>query len=523
MMGCSRKTWIIAIAASALAAGTVQSTDEPSLDRSRTTLVHLKGQAPVYALQDVVRTEERIVPELALQTYAPTHEVLLYAEAGDLLRMAGQVEGTEQDYQRNKMWAWLSIRPSTGPPDRTRVSSYGWQAIIRDNNHHMPIHLYGSYEVVSSGNYIVEIMSRRTGSSTVAVEKALRDEFGNLCDSTVCNCPGCAGNPVVHASQFGQIIVEQYRPFQSVEAAVSAGATLVTRTERAPLLADDISVVGTTAVDFQSTDVFELQQGDVLRTQGLATSQFVAGNNLFPLEMRLSGDVGTRLSISTENIVNVLFRFSLQNDGFYQAPGPRSVWAFQRTYGLPDDPHDFLVRGADLVAMQFSNDPAGAFLADSVTMKTSSDLQFDTSGPLVEVFSFGGNHQAGDILRAQGQLQLEMTSGSVGASCWARITIDVNGVGKYLSVFDQRFIRNSSSPEDDHDAGAFAPFALYRTTEPGAHLVRLTTDCAATSSATMFAKYYGRHLTVDRFAVEQAFFADGFESGATSAWTLTVP
>ncbi len=522
-MSRSRNQWIIVVAALVLADASAQAAHQPILDPSEAAPAHMEWPAPVYALQEVLRTEQRVVAELPFQTYGPTHEVLVNALAGDLLRISGQVEGTEEGRERNKMWAWLSVRPFTDPPQRLRVSSYGWQAITRDNNHHMPIHLFGRYEIPSSGDYLVEIMGRRTGSSVVAVEKALRhssgdDATGDLCDSTSCNCPKCADNPAIFSSQYGQVIVEQYRPYLSAEAAVGAGAMLVTRTDRAPFLAGDFTVEGSNAVDFQATEVFDLQSGDILRTQGLATSQFIAGNNLFPLEMRLDGDAVRRLSISTENIVNVLYRFSLQNDGFYEASSQQSVWALQRTYGLPDDPDEFLVRDADLVAMQFSNDPSGAFLAESVKLTTSNDLQFDTSDSVTEVFSFEGLHAAGDILRIQSQLQLEMISGSVGASCWARITIDVNDASRYLSVFDQRFIRSSPTPEDDHDAATFAPFALHRTGESGRHLIRLITDCAATSSATMFAKYYGRHLTIDRFTVVHLLYADGFESGDRLGW-----
>lgn len=472
------------------------------IDRFRTA--GEDGPHPVRALHAVHHTEERIAAELLLQTYGPTYRVPVYAEAGDLLRIAGQLEGTEEDDKRNKMWAYLSVR-KVNEGTRTRVSSFGWQAIKRNNNnHHMPIHLFGRYEIPSSGDYLVELMGRRTGASTVAIEWAERDPK-ELCDA-FCNCDDCQANPLVLPSrQYGQIIVEQYRQYATVQTAGAEDAMFLVDTDRAPLLSEHRHI-GRDRQALTATDPFELKRGDILRTQGLATSQFISDNNLFSLELlvaREGEDRDVRSSISTENTIEVLFRFSLQNDGLYEERAEqRTAHAFQRARGL-DDHGDYLIRDTDLVAMQFSTDlgeaKLAATLADSVKMTTPDDPEFSTSAPVVELFSFEDDHTAGDILRIQSQFQLQMTSGKVGAACWGRLEVYENGELEYRSVPDQRFIRNSSNSGKDHDSGTFAPFALYETRQSGRHRVRLISDCAATSSATMFAKHYGRHLTVDRF------------------------
>ena len=125
---------------------------------------------------------------------------------------------------------------------------------------------------------------------------------------------------------------------------------------------------------------------------------------------------------------------------------------------------------------------------------------FEVGTTVQELFSLTGHHEAGEILRVQSQVQLEMISGATGAACWARVEIDENGTRRYQSIYDQRFIRNSSDPAADHDAGTFAPFALYYTQQAGEHRVRLITDCDAITAATMRARSYGRQLMVDRFA-----------------------
>jgi len=141
----------------------------------------------------------------------------------------------------------------------------------------------------------------------------------------------------------------------------------------------------------------------------------------------------------------------------------------------------------------------GAYLAESRRASATVDLTFDVDAPAQVVFSLAGRQQAGDFLRVQSQVELQMISGETGASCWTRVEIYENGTRRYQSIYDQRFIRNSSDSAADHDSGAFGPFAVYQTQQAGDYRVQLVTDCAATGAATMRARSYGRHLIVDRF------------------------
>jgi len=252
------------------------------------------------------------------------------------------------------------------------------------------------------------------------------------------------------------------------------------------------------------TKRFSLAAGDILRLQGAATAQLLSSASLFGVYLRavFGRDDYESLSVAPENLTEVLSRFTLQNDGLYTATSARGVYAAQYV-GYWFGTH-LIRQGAntDLVAMQFTNAPNRrpvAFLSDTQTLTTTSDYVFGVGLPPRELFSVSGQHKAGDVLRAQSQVQLEMVEGRTRADCWARIEIYENGTLAYRSIFDERHIRNSSESSKDHDVGAFSPFALYRTRRAGDHRIKLITDCNADKRAAMRAKYYGRHLTVDQF------------------------
>jgi hypothetical protein len=475
----------------------------------------------IYALHEVHHTGMRLAAQVALETYEPVYQLVISARAGDILRLAGQIEVTEEKERQNKVWAYLSVRPWSSL-SRIRASSYGWQKVKRGyNNHHMPLHLFGHYEVGSDGVYVVELMARLwfTTMSEVSIERALRcsSERRNNPEYRDCDWLRDADvsprNPAaVDSGQYGQIIVEQYRAYSSAQAAIDAGARLVADSDRAPFEEAGVRVIGERdreATELPRTKSFSLAPGDILRIQS-AAAQLSGDIELFALELRVgndddsANDLSRRLSVSTENIVPTLSRITLQNDGVYPntSSNEANVYAFQRTNALLGRELRIPGRSTDVVALHFANMLDGAYLAGSDHLTTPRDLTFSTTEPVMELFAFSGQHQEGDILRVHSQLQLEMIGGSVGAACWARVEIWENGVRRYDSIYDQRYVRNSTEVDKDHDSATFAPFALYKTQQAGEHRVRLIADCNASSAATMSASHYGRHLTVDRFTVD---------------------
>jgi len=363
----------------------------------------------------------------------------------------------------------------------------------------MALNVFGQYVVPATGRYVIELMARRTGTSQVVVDNP---EI-----------------PLPCKNDHGQIIVEHYRSYASVSAAYAMGAKFPVNTDRAAFLPGDI-VVGEERL-LPRTSSFNVAEGDVLRLQGAATAQLIldaedpdASVSLFFLSLRLGGgsDVAppqpvgcpatyhNRFAGAMENLTPDLLRFTLQNDGLYVAPQAARVDGYQSVsyhrYSLAR-----INAGAntDLVAMHFANRLNGEYLASSQQLTAVADLVFPIGSAEVELFTFSDQHRAGDILRVQGQAELEMVSGETGAACWARIEIYENGAREYLSMFDQRFIRNSSESDRDYDSGTFAPFALYTTQQSDEHNVRLIVKCNATKPADIRAKYYGRGLMVDHF------------------------
>jgi hypothetical protein len=457
--------------------------------------------AAITALHATHDTNARVATQVNYFVYAPVYSLRVSAHAGDLLNAAGFLEVSAVGPDRNEVFAYLAARP-VGTSTRTRISSYAWQVVHDERtqgNHHMPLNLFGRYEVPSTGDYVVDLMARKTGTGRVDVEEV---------------------RPVTNNR--GRIIVEHYRAYGSVAEAAALGARLLVDADRAPFNPANVFIVpdGYQSIPV-ATKPFLLNPGDILRIQGAATAEISDnppvschdGPALYALRLLTGGDRDDRLALPTENLIGPLTRSTLQADGVWPNsttdPGatlvPQRLFAHLQAatgsanYGCP------LIRSGsntDIVAMHFSSDVLGAQLAESRHETAPADLTFSTGAAAVELFSIEGQHQAGDVLRVQTQVQLDMISGETRAACWARIELSENGQLRYRSIFDQRFIQNSADSHKDHDSGAFAPFALYRARQSGQHRIRLIADCSATQPATMRAKSYGRHLTVDHFTTD---------------------
>lgn len=440
----------------------------------------------VYALYDTLETKTRIASHVTT-IYQPVYAIEVNAESGDILRVSSQVEASEKEHIKNIVWGYLSIR-SQSSSNRTRISSYGWQVANRKNNHHMPMNLYGHKVITSSDTYIIEIMARKSFASEVKVE--------------------WTGNST---SDYGQIIVEQYRQYNTPETAVNYGAKLLVDFDRAPMQSPTLVVgVNQNGIDFElpKTKTFSASLGDQFRIHGLATAQYLTDLDLFGLKLysKINGGQLRRLSLSTENVFQWLYRFSLNNDGVHESNSVQNIHFYQTANGINNNGFVIPNGQTDLLAFQFSSNPIhlvggndAFYLHSSRKFTTTKDLSYSSAAGKIVLFDYKNAYTAGDIIRAQGQLQLTVSSVNSVASCWARIEVYRGSKRVYASVIDQRYLRNSNNEEIDHDSGTFSPFAVYKVPASNSYAVRLVADCGSAGGATLFAKDYGRHLTVDRF------------------------
>jgi hypothetical protein len=332
---------------------------------------------------------ERISSLVANSGYATDVPV----EAGDVLRIRGQVEMTN-DY----------ADPVRGNirllADGVAVGSSAAQNCIVSGGHHMP--LWADAVVTAGGSAPMHVEAQYAAGRSGA-------------DPTVRIEPG-----------YGHVVVEQYREFESVEAAAAAGGKVLA--ELALDRTADSATFGTGGA-FVRTVVYALGidtlEGDLVRLFGQATSQWTsAGLDMHGLGL-FDGD--THLGPwSTEN-----FPWAIQSVPLW-ADAVDGRAAGLRSYGV--SMHGVLGIGGIVVAeagqlavMRFSplSLPIAAgsleWSGSSAMPGPSADGGIVCNSGWQTIFESPLVAETGDVLRVTGTLQLAYPSGfDLGISCVAR-------------------------------------------------------------------------------------------------------
>jgi hypothetical protein len=475
-----------------------------------------QASANVFGLLDVKHTQTRLLMDLDSDVYDPLRTAYDYVpvyrttvsngQSGDIFKIAAQIETSEKNRDRAKVWAYVRVIRPNGT--EFRVTPFSWQWAERGNNHHMPMHLFGSYEATQSGVHTFEIMARATSTEQIDLDPA--DRFRPLQDSGVVTRSvwvefATEAGDESYASDFGQLIVEHYRSFSTVSAAQSNGSRGIVDHYRKftyPIIrvTDTDNNGAPNYYDAGQSKPFSLGNSDILRGQSLATAQYLSGSdiNLFSLELLANTNgVDDRVSVSTENVVPELYRFSLQNDALHRATATQSVRLKQRVRGITDHPapYDLLQNNREIAAVQFSGAGAPKYLKESRRANLGSDTFYAANGTYYELLSISGANTGGNILRLQGQVQADLQDLTTSASCSARIEVWEDGVKKYASLLDQRFVQNR------HPSATYAPFGVYELSALASiYDIKLLVRCSSTKpTALVKYRYYGNSLFVDRF------------------------
>lgn len=214
--------------------------------------------------------------------YSEVYSTVADVYPGDIVRVSGQAEFTEQGYVANTIDVFLSV--TDGGISRP-ISAYAAQVATRQDNHHMPIPLSGVYSVPVSGG------QRKVTFSLLARK---RDTSGVLIESTQC-------------SKCGYLQTEVYR-----QGAAGTGLFLQELLAQVTTNASGMTPVPTTgnstALTFPS-----LRTGDVLSVQTSVVNRFLTGSpDLISNVLYIPGSGGI-VSNSSENISAQLPMSSLLN------------------------------------------------------------------------------------------------------------------------------------------------------------------------------------------------------------------
>lgn len=482
-------------------------------------LVFARGavaHAQAHGLAEVKESQQRGFFDLHTGMYETIYKVTVNnAAPGEILRIAGRIEASEKNCAYSKLWTYVQVTRPDGV--KLRVSPYAWQWVSRKNNHHMPLYVYGSHTASQSGDYEIAVLARATNTEPIFLRKycsmpgvdprnqALQDQ--NVAQSNMwvefVPKPVVSNGVIVNIDDYysfccdyGSIIVERFSPFAAGQSPGNLRG--VVDFERR-FIFPQATIVGVAEVR-DATKGFLAAASDILRFQGLATAQYENGNNIFALELEVDS---SRIAVSTENVVNELYRFSLQNDGVVEATQNETIAFEQVVKGIETDQDAYTLPAnqREMATLHFSTLGAPKYLKSSDYVTVSNDLYLDLAGEnskTITVAQFESDANPSDIIRVQSQAQIDLLQGAVG-SCSARIEIweydGVEYVVRYLSLLDQRYVRT------DHSSASYSPFALHRLSGSAqGYRVILQARCASSDpNFEVFLKDYGQGLIVDQF------------------------
>ncbi len=375
------------------------------------------------ALLDVLEDHSASTDQITTNTgYISIYSLAVETEAGDVLRIRGQVEMSNDILGQGQGAGSTTIR------GHMRLLTNG--AIVgnltRQNNvadpldpehyhhmHHMPLWADAFVLVSHGGQTLVEAQyaTSKSGSSPiVAIEPS-----------------------------YGHVVVEHYRLFASREEAEASGA----------LGLDDVLVDAQENVQtFQSTEGVvayhlgcSLAEGDIVRTLGQATSGYsgmkaLHGQKIYLNETRIS-------ATSSENNIGAIPNLPLWTDGTYKSNSGQSVSLSLRLNGATSDPTfgpADVLDGGYLYALHFrplTNSSSARQLVSVVKVPgPSSDFPLVANTGWHSVAVHQGTANEGDVLRATGFIQLAGPNDfDHGVNCQFRIRINGSIVqsGKYIT------------------------------------------------------------------------------------------
>lgn len=464
------------------------------------------AETPVYGLQSIVETKTRQLFDIEASQYDPFRlaggYIPIYTltinkvSPGDILKFSGQVEVSEKNGRKTAINAYIILIRPDG--NSVRVSPVATQHASRDSNHHMPLNLYGQYTAPLKGNYKAYLLTRAPNAEHINLD--IDDKYYPLQQS------GQAQNSVwveyigvdSHASSeqyrsdFGHLMIEHFKKFSSHAVAMEQNTQGVVAISSLKMPDTDIDILTPTPELIGQSDLLNLNSGDYVRIQSSAKAQYKSSDsldiNLFSLTLNLiQSGVVQRLSLSTENITKQLYRFSLQNNSFFQAGFWGDTIRFsQEAHGIhpasnAERTYSVKKNQGQLDVIHFSAALSKKLkTADHyLTLPTNISLKADNS--IQTILSQSGINTGSDILRIQSQLQINLEA-ALAIKCKTRIEIWEDGSRRKTSVWDERFMRNDQLSDFNFTHASYSPFALYQLTS-ATYETKLVAQCTPIKSS----------------------------------------
>lgn len=307
--------------------------------------------------------------------YVKVYSVSVDVHPGDIIRVAGQAEFTEQEGLANTIDVYLSVDDGFASK---AISATATQVVTRQDNHHMPIPLSGSYVVPSTGadlTLVFSLMARKRGASGVLIE------------STQCQKCGYLLSELYRSDPDGANLALKELYYQSTSLDGSTTPPPVTPVGSIyPLLFPSLAV------------------GDVLSTQTSTVNQFSAGKpDLVSNVLYIPGSGGI-VSSSSENISTQLPLTTLWNRSLLKIgavlmnyPVSLKVTSGNSSFGLT---------GWALAGLQFGK-PGKQMVRVNLTSGADATWSHDQEQVLMESRI---EVNSGDILRIESNVTLDQPS-----------------------------------------------------------------------------------------------------------------
>jgi len=358
--------------------------------------------APVTALVGVIEDDSAGLSSLVANAGPGTiYERTIAAEAGDTLRILGQVEITNDYVAPVNVSLTLTV-------DGSIVGNVPTENVIVGESHHMP--LWVDAVVTATGRHVISLRAsaaRSDASPTVTVEGG-----------------------------YGHLVIEHYRVFASREVARERGARLLARTASSHVEAAGSfgGTFGARTLPYATT--VEVGAGDLVRVLGMATS-------VTPALLEMHGhavfvDGTTQISPwSTKNGHPGSPTIPLLSDATYQ-PAMAATSAFSvSTHGVAGRGGDILSGGGGIDVLVFSSSGtlAPAVFASSVGPSVTHTAN---AGSVVVASAGLGLLRAGDPVRIAAHLSAIPPAGyPLGIACVLSATLDVGGASSGTPVAAQ--------------------------------------------------------------------------------------
>ncbi len=364
---------------------------DPSLDAAGGALPDA-ALAPtrVNALVRVIEDDSPAVSSLTANAGpAVIYERTIDAEAGDRLRIMGQVEITNDYLAPVNVSLTLTV-------DGSIVGNVPTENVIVGESHHMP--LWVDAVVVATGRHVISLhaaAARSDASPVVTVEGG-----------------------------YGHLVIEHYREFASREAARAAGARLLARTASSHVEAAGSfgGTFGTRVLPYTTT--VEVGAGDLVRVLGMATS-------VTPSLLEMHGhavfvDTTTQISPwSTKNGHPGSPTIPLLSDGTYEPPVAATSAFSVSTHGVAARGGDILAGGGGIDVLVFSS--SGALAPSAFAFAVGPSVAHTANAGSVVVASAElGVLRAGEPVRIAAHVSAVPPEGyPLGIACVLSATLDV--------------------------------------------------------------------------------------------------